>query len=194
MVLIDGKKVSQEIKDELKIKIDSAKNKLGLVPGLVTIIVGENPASQIYVKMKNKACAEIGMYSEKCELDSKISEAELLEIIEKYNNDEKINGILVQLPLPNHIDENKVIEKISPSKDVDGFHPVSVGNLVIGKETFLSCTPYGIWELLKRYKISFIPFWWMEVLTVKNKLLDGLKSITTFFGIFNKILWELSTL
>lgn len=154
MVLIDGKKVSQEIKDELKIKIDSAKNKLGLVPGLVTIIVGENPASQIYVKMKNKACAEIGMYSEKCELDSKISEAELLEIIEKYNNDEKINGILVQLPLPNHIDENKVIEKISPSKDVDGFHPVSVGNLVIGKETFLSCTPYGIWELLKRYKIE----------------------------------------
>ena len=137
MVLIDGKKVSQEIKDELKIKIDSAKNKLGLVPGLVTIIVGENPASQIYVKMKNKACAEIGMYSEKCELDSKISEAELLEIIEKYNND-----------------ENKVIEKISPSKDVDGFHPVSVGNLVIGKETFLSCTPYGIWELLKRYKIE----------------------------------------
>ena len=154
MVLIDGKKVSQEIKDELKIKIDSAKNKLGLVPGLVTIIVGENPASQIYVKMKNKACAEIGMYSEKCELDSKISEAELLEIIGKYNNDEKINGILVQLPLPNHIDENKVIEKISPSKDVDGFHPVSVGNLVIGKETFLSCTPYGIWELLKRYKIE----------------------------------------
>ena len=154
MVLIDGKKVSQEIKDELKIKIDSAKNKLGLVPGLVTIIVGENPASQIYVKMKNKACAEIGMYSEKCELDSKISEAELLEIIEKYNNDEKINGILVQLPLPNHIDENKVIEKISPSKDVDGFHPVSVGNLVIGKQTFLSCTPYGIWELLKRYKIE----------------------------------------
>ena len=154
MVLIDGKKVSQEIKDELKIKIDSAKNKLGLVPGLVTIIVGENPASQIYVKMKNKACAEIGMYSEKCELDSKISEAELLKIIGKYNNDDKINGILVQLPLPNHIDENKVIEKISPSKDVDGFHPVSVGNLVIGKQTFLSCTPYGIWELLKRYKIE----------------------------------------
>lgn len=154
MNLIDGKKVSQEIREELKIKIDAAKEKIGKVPGLVTIIVGENPASQIYVKMKNKACAEIGMYSEKRELESSISEEELLNIINEYNNDEKINGILVQLPLPKHIDENKVIEKISPLKDVDGFHPVSVGNLVIGKETFLSCTPYGIWELLKRYKIE----------------------------------------
>ena len=154
MKLIDGKKVSQEIKNELKEKIAKAKEVTGKIPGLVTIIVGENPASQIYVKMKNKSCAEIGMYSEKRELSESISEDELLNIIDEYNNDEKINGILVQLPLPKHIDENKVIEKISPLKDVDGFHPVSVGNLVIGKETFLSCTPYGIWELLKRYKIE----------------------------------------
>lgn len=154
MVLIDGKKVSDDIKDELKIHIDEliAQNKK--VPGLVTILVGDDPASNFYVNSKVKACAKIGMYSKIEKHDSSLSEKELLDLVDKYNNDPAIHGILVQLPLPSHIDENKVIEAISPLKDVDGFHPISVGNLVIGKDTFYPCTPYGIVELLKRYDIE----------------------------------------
>lgn len=154
MILIDGFKVSNEIKDELKIKIDQLISKGKKVPGLVTILVGDNPASKSYVNSKIKACAKIGMLSKIEELDSTTSEKALLELIDKYNNDPEYHGILVQLPLPDHIDENKVIEEISPQKDVDGFHPINVGNLVIGKETFYPCTPYGIVELLKRYNID----------------------------------------
>ncbi len=154
MILIDGFKVSNEIKDELKIKIDQLISKGKKVPGLVTILVGDNPASKSYVNSKIKACAKIGMLSKIEELDSTTSEKALLELIDKYNNDPEYHGILVQLPLPDHIDENKVIEAISPQKDVDGFHPINVGNLVIGKETFYPCTPYGIVELLKRYNID----------------------------------------
>jgi methylenetetrahydrofolate dehydrogenase (NADP+) / methenyltetrahydrofolate cyclohydrolase len=154
MTIIDGKKVAAEIRKELKEKIDSLKNEGRNIPGLVTILVGENPASHIYVSNKVKACEEIGMRTKSERLSSEISEDELLNIIEKYNNDKDYHGILVQLPLPKHIDENKVIEKISPKKDADGFHPISVGNLVIGKETFASCTPAGIHELLKRYNIK----------------------------------------
>lgn len=154
MILIDGFKVSNEIKDELKIKIDQLISKGKKVPGLVTILVGDNPASKSYVNSKIKACAKIGMLSKIEELDSTTSEKALLELIDKYNNDPEYHGILVQLPLPDHIDENKVIEEISPQKDVDGFHPINVGNLVIGKETFYPCTPYGIVELLMRYNIE----------------------------------------
>lgn len=154
MILIDGQKVSNEIKYELKTNIDKLISEGKKVPGLVTILVGENPASKFYVNSKVKACAKIGMHSKIEERDSSISEKELLELIEKYNYDPQFHGILVQLPLPDHIDENKVIEAISPQKDVDGFHPINVGNLVIGKETFYPCTPYGIVELLKRYNIE----------------------------------------
>lgn len=154
MQLIDGKKISDDIKNELKEKIDELIKSGKMVPGLVTILVGDDPASQSYVNSKNKACARIGMHSKIEKLEGSVSEQELLDLVQKYNNDPDYHGILVQVPLPDHIDENKVIETISPKKDVDGFHPVNVGNLVIGKETFYSCTPYGIWELLKRYNIE----------------------------------------
>ncbi len=154
MILLDGKKIAAEIKEELKAEIQKLSGEGKNIPGLVAILVGENPASQIYVKSKAKDCAEIGMRSKVEKLPAEISEKELLELVEKYNNDKDYHGILVQLPLPKHISEDKVIEAISPKKDVDGFHPVSVGNLVIGKETFASCTPAGIQELLVRYNIA----------------------------------------
>lgn len=154
MQLIDGKKVAADIRKELKEKIDDLRNKGKNVPGLVAILVGENPASQIYVSSKSKACEEIGMRTKVEKFPASLAENELIDVIEKYNNDKDYHGILVQLPLPKHINENKIIESISPKKDVDGFHPMSVGNLVIGKETFISCTPAGIQELLKRYYIN----------------------------------------
>lgn len=154
MQLIDGKKVSEEIKNELKTQIEQLIKAGKKVPGLAAILVGDNPASQIYVSSKSKACQEIGMRSIVEKLSNDISQTELLEVINRYNNDNNYHGILVQLPLPKHIDENKIIESIYPEKDVDGFHPISVGNLVIGKETLVSCTPAGIQELLKRYNID----------------------------------------
>lgn len=154
MILMDGKKTAADIREELKQKVNELKDSTSKVPGLVTIIVGENPASQVYVKMKIKACSEIGMHSKLEKLEESISEEELLQIIDSYNKNSSYHGILVQLPLPKHIDEDKIIESINPAKDVDGFHPVSVGKLVIGKDTFKSCTPYGIMELLRRYKIE----------------------------------------
>ena len=153
-ILIDGKKISQEIKDELKIKVDKLKSDGKKVPGLVTILVGDNPASQSYVSSKAKSCFELGMNSKIEKFDASISEEELLNCVQKYNEDEYFHGILVQLPLPKHINEEKVIHAISPEKDVDGFHPISVGNLLIGSETFYPCTPYGVLELLKRYRIN----------------------------------------
>ncbi len=154
MILIDGKKIALDIRNELKEKISKLKNETGRVPGLVAILVGENPASKIYVSSKAKACEEIGMLSRVERLPENISEVELLATVEKYNSDNNFHGILVQLPLPKHINEDKIIEAISPDKDVDGFHPVSVGKLVIGKDTFIPCTPAGIQELLKRYNIA----------------------------------------
>ncbi len=154
MTIINGKKISDEIKSELKIKVDEAKSKGLGVPGLTAILVGEDPASQVYVNSKKKACEKIGMNSVVEILPEKTAETELIEIVRKYNADKNTNGILVQLPLPSHISEQKVIEAILPEKDVDGFHPVNVGKLVIGLETFYPCTPYGIVELLKRYKIE----------------------------------------
>ena len=154
MIIIDGKKVAQEIRNELKEKVSDLKSKYEKAPGLVTIIVGDNPASKVYVKMKNKACEEIGMNPKIESLPENTSEEELVRLIEKYNSDENFHGILVQLPLPEQINEDKIIETISPEKDVDGFHPVNVGKLLIGQDTFEPCTPAGIVELLKRYNIE----------------------------------------
>lgn len=154
MILIDGKKTAADIRAELKFEIDKLKQAGKKTPGLVTILVGNNPASEIYVSSKGKACQEIGMITKSEKHPDTISEKELLDLVESYNNNPDYHGILVQLPLPKHIDEDKVIEMISPQKDVDGFHPVSVGNLVIGKDTFASCTPAGIQELLIRYGIE----------------------------------------
>ncbi|HAB54725.1 MAG: bifunctional 5,10-methylene-tetrahydrofolate dehydrogenase/5,10-methylene-tetrahydrofolate cyclohydrolase [Ignavibacteria bacterium RIFOXYB2_FULL_35_12] len=153
MIIINGKKVAAEIREELKKKINNLKLEGKTVPGLVAILVGDNPASDSYVRGKSKACEEISMITKTERLSSDISEKDLLELIQKYNSDKIFNGILVQLPLPKHISEGKVIETILPAKDVDGFHPISVGNLVIGNDTFLPCTPAGIQELLVKYNI-----------------------------------------
>jgi len=154
MIILDGKKIAQDIRNELKSDIEKLKSDGKDIPGLVAILVGDNPASESYVKGKAKACEEIGMRAKTEKYSAEMKEDDLLHLIEFYNNNRQFNGILVQLPLPKHIDEDKVIEAISPKKDVDGFHPISVGNLVIGKPAFRSCTPAGIQELLIRYKIE----------------------------------------
>lgn len=147
--IIDGNKISGEIRAELKNEVD-AMSKDGVVPGLAVVLIGENPASQVYVRMKEKACGEVGIYSRKITLPEDTSEQEVLSLIADLNSDAQINGILVQLPLPKHIDEKKILDAIDPDKDVDGFHPVNVGRLVIGEPLFPPCTPQGIIELLKR--------------------------------------------
>ncbi len=151
--LIDGKQISKEIKDELKAEVEVLKSK-GIQICLAVVQVGQDPASCVYVNNKKKACAYIGIESESYELPQEVTEEELLNLVDKLNHSEHVNGILVQLPLPVHIDEDKVIRAISPDKDVDGFHPVSVGRLWIGEPGFLSCTPAGIIQLLKRSGIS----------------------------------------
>lgn len=147
--LIDGKKISQEIKDELKEKVAVLKAE-GKTGALAVIQVGEDPASSVYVRNKKNACAYIGIESLAYELPESTTEEELLKLIEELNEKEEVKGILVQLPLPVHICEDKVIQAISPKKDVDGFHPQSVGAMTIGEKGFLSCTPAGIIQLLKR--------------------------------------------
>jgi methylenetetrahydrofolate dehydrogenase (NADP+) / methenyltetrahydrofolate cyclohydrolase len=154
MILIDGKKIAAEIKEEIKNKIIGLVNEGKNIPGLVTILVGDDPGSLIYVNNKEKACKEVGIRSVSEKLKADIREEKLLDLISSYNNNKDYHGILVQLPLPKHIDEDKIIEAVSPQKDVDGFHPISIGNLVLGKDTFVSCTPAGIQELLKRYNIE----------------------------------------
>lgn len=152
-IIIDGKKISQDIKDELKLEVVKLKEQ-GLEPTLAVVLVGQDPASQVYVRNKKIACEYVGIKSLSYELDEDTSEDKLLDLINELNNREDVNGILVQLPLPKHIDEEKIIMAIDPAKDVDGFHPVSVGNLSIGRKGFVSCTPAGIIELLKRTNIS----------------------------------------
>ncbi len=149
-MLIDGKKISLEIKDEVKQEIQ----KLNIQPALAVILVGDNPASAVYVKNKKIACGYVGIRSESFELPTQTSEEELLNLIDKLNKDKNINGILVQLPLPKHINEEKVLLAISSNKDVDGFHPFNVGSMMVGKDTFLPCTPAGIIQLLKRSNIQ----------------------------------------
>ena len=154
MILIDGKKIAQEIREEIKADILNLEKEGKNVPGLAAILVGDDPASKIYVKSKGKACHEIGMRSITEEIPSTISQGELISLIDSYNKNPDYHGILVQLPLPEHIDTDKIIDSVSPKKDVDGFSPVSIGKLVIGKDTFRSCTPAGIQELLIRYNIE----------------------------------------
>ena len=151
--IIDGKKISTEIKDETRDKVAELKA-AGKEISLAVVQVGDNPASCVYVRNKKKACEYVGIKSVSHELPEETTEAELLELIDKLNNDDTINGILVQLPLPAHMDENKVIDAISPYKDVDGFHLMNVGALSTGQKGFISCTPYGIIQLLKRSNID----------------------------------------
>lgn len=150
---IDGKAIGQEIRNELKEEVASLVAQ-GVQPGLAVILVGENSASETYVRNKEKSSKEAGMKSVLTKLPDTVSEEELLAEVEKLNQDDTIDGILVQLPLPKHIDENKVIRAISPEKDVDGFHPMNVGKMLIGQETFLPCTPYGIMQLLERSNVE----------------------------------------
>ncbi len=150
---IEGKAISDAIR--IEIGEDAAKLAArGVVPGLAVVLVGDDPASKVYVGSKEKACQQLGFYSEVHRLEAETSQAELLQLIDKLNNQSTIHGILVQLPLPKHIDEKSVIDAISVAKDVDGFHPVSVGNLVIGDESLLPCTPAGVIELIKRSGIE----------------------------------------
>jgi methylenetetrahydrofolate dehydrogenase (NADP+)/methenyltetrahydrofolate cyclohydrolase len=151
--ILDGKKLSETIKQEIALEVKKLTDSSLLPPGLAVIIVGNNPASKVYVSSKKKACAATGIYSIEVALDENITQEKLIEEINKLNNDEKINGILLQLPLPKHLDEHKALEAISPDKDVDGFHPINVGKLYIGLDTFVPCTPKGIIEILKRYEV-----------------------------------------
>ncbi|MGI2294039.1 bifunctional methylenetetrahydrofolate dehydrogenase/methenyltetrahydrofolate cyclohydrolase FolD [Paenibacillus sp. GXUN7292] len=146
---IEGKKISDQIREELIAETARLKQQ-GVTPGLAVVLVGEDPASKVYVGSKEKACEQVGFYSEVHRLPAETSETELLALIERLNNQDSINGILVQLPLPDHINEKAVIDAISVEKDVDGFHPQSVGNLVIGDDSLLPCTPAGVIELIKR--------------------------------------------
>lgn len=151
--LISGKEVAKKIRAQLKEEVVNLEAK-GIVPGLAVILVGDNQASQTYVHNKQKACQEVGIDSFLYRYGASITELELLNKIEELNQDEKIHGILVQLPLPTHIDPSKVILAIHPDKDVDGFHPINVGKMVTGEEAFISCTPLGIMELLKEIGYS----------------------------------------
>jgi len=151
--IIDGRETARVIREELKTRVAELRA-AGVVPGLGVVLVGDDPGSASYVRAKEKACEEVGIYSDDNRLPGDISRRELREVVERLNNDPRIHGILVQLPLPAHLDEQEVIETISPEKDVDGFHPMNVGRMVIGQEAFLPCTPHGIIQLLDRHGVS----------------------------------------
>jgi methylenetetrahydrofolate dehydrogenase (NADP+)/methenyltetrahydrofolate cyclohydrolase len=148
--LIDGKKVSEELREDISREVAGLERK----PGLAVVVVGKDPASQIYVNLKCKRCKEVGMESYKHELDENTSEAELLVLIDKLNKDDKVNGILVQLPVPRHISKNKVIMAVRPEKDVDGFSPINVGKMFLREDCLRPCTPKGVMKLLKYYGIE----------------------------------------
>jgi methylenetetrahydrofolate dehydrogenase (NADP+)/methenyltetrahydrofolate cyclohydrolase len=148
--IISGTEIAAQIREEIKKDVQALKEKHGVTPGLVTILIGENPASVSYVTAKQKTAKELGYYSIQDNQPADITEAALLSLLDKYNNDPKIHGILVQLPLPKHVNENKVLYAINPDKDVDAFHPVNVGRLVIGEAKFYPCTPYGVQQMLIR--------------------------------------------
>ena len=152
--IIDGKLVSANIREEIKKRTKVIKEKYSRVPGLAAVLVGEDPASQIYVRNKRKSCADVGIYSEEHKLSESTTQDELLELINKLNNDVNINGILVQLPLPNHIDESNILSSVASDKDVDGFHPINAGHLFEGKPEFIPCTPHGIIKMLEFYNID----------------------------------------
>ena len=152
--LIDGKLISAQIRAEIKDEVTAFEKERGFVPGLAVVIVGENPASQVYVRNKARACAEVGFYSEVHELPAATTQEELNALVDRLNGDERIHGILVQLPLPKHLDETAVLLRIDPSKDVDAFHPYNVGKIMIGDYDFLPCTPAGVMALLERSGID----------------------------------------
>ena len=152
-ILIDGKKISDEIKTELKTRVEALKSQ-GIIPGLAAVLIGNNPASETYVKSKAKACEKIGVFSEVIRRPAEIPQSEVEEIVRGLNQRSDIDGILVQSPLPDHIDELAVTLLIDPGKDVDGFHPYNVGMTLLGRPTFQSCTPFGVVELLRRYNID----------------------------------------
>ena len=152
--IIDGKLISAQIREEIAQKVIEYNKKTGKLPGLAVIIVGEDPASQVYVRNKKKACEQVGFYSRVYELPQTTTQKELNDLVEKLNGDEQIHGILVQLPLPRHLNEEEVLLKIDPQKDVDAFHPYNVGRITIGNPKFLPCTPAGIMQLLLRSGIE----------------------------------------
>lgn len=152
--ILSGKELSEIIRTEIKNDVEKLKAESGITPGLATVLVGEDPASQVYVRNKIKACEKAGILSRAVHLPAETSQEDLLKVVNELNADPEIHGILVQLPIPGHIDENVIINAINPAKDVDGFHPLSAGRAFIGKEdTFLPCTPYGIQVMLSRYEI-----------------------------------------
>jgi len=151
--IIDGKAIAQQMQEEMKSQVAELREK-GVIPGLTAILVGDDPASHTYVRNKESACERLGIYSDVRRLPASTSEHDLLGLIDEMNQNKKIHGILVQLPLPDHIDENKVLLKVDPDKDVDGFHPVNVGKMVVGEPTFLPCTPHGCKVLLERSGIE----------------------------------------
>ena len=152
--IIDGKAISAQIRNEIKAETEEFAAKNGFRPGLAVIIVGDDAASQVYVRNKRRACEEVGFYSEAYELPASTTQEELNALVDKLNADDKIHGILCQLPLPKHLDENQVILKIDPKKDVDAFHPYNVGKIMIGDYSFLPCTPAGVMALLERSGID----------------------------------------
>jgi len=151
--IIDGKQVAADMREELKAEVAKLKQQ-GIVPGLGVILVGEDPASKSYVTAKERACEEIGIYSDDNRLDADTSQKDLMALVERMNADPKINGILVQLPLPDGLDEAEVLLAIDPAKDVDGFHPMNVGKMVVGEKAFLPCTPHGVIQLLLRNGVT----------------------------------------
>ncbi|HER6107431.1 bifunctional methylenetetrahydrofolate dehydrogenase/methenyltetrahydrofolate cyclohydrolase [Streptococcus pyogenes] len=152
--LIDGKALAQKMQQELAAKVNNLKQKKGIVPGLAVILVGDDPASQVYVRNKERAALTVGFKSETVRLSEFICQEELIAVIERYNADNTIHGILVQLPLPNHINDKKIILAIDPKKDVDGFHPMNTGHLWSGRPSMVPCTPSGIMELLREYNVN----------------------------------------
>jgi len=148
--IINGTEIARQIREELKQEVAELKSRYSLTPGLATVLVGDDPASKVYVGAKEKACSELGMYSERHDIPGNSTEEEVLALVEKLNQDPKIHGILVQMPLPKHINETRILYAINPKKDVDGFHPVSLGKLMIGEPDFIPCTPHGIQQLLIR--------------------------------------------
>ena len=166
-VIIDGKELAKKIRANLKIECEELK-KGNINSKLAVIMVGEDPASKVYVRNKSKACEDVGIKYEEYLLDSKITQKELIELIEKLNNDKTINGILLQSPIPSNLDVNEAFRTISPQKDVDGFNPVNVGKLVLNQDTFVSCTPYGIMKMFEEYDID---------LTGKNVVILGRSNI-----------------
>ena len=154
MELIDGKKLSSEMREEIAQEVEEIKKNGGKVPHLAAVLVGNDPASETYVSHKEKTCNKAGIESDVIRLEETISEEDLLKKVDELNNDPSVDGFIVQLPLPDHIDEQKVIEAVDPKKDVDGFHPINVGRMVLGLPAYLSATPAGILEMLKRYNIE----------------------------------------